>query len=556
MPAVPTATRGVPLRRRVLLGAGWMVALRWLDRLVGVVSLAVLARLLLPADFGVVGYAMLVIGLLEICAGLSTDAALIQDQQATRADYDAAWTLNLVKGVVLGLLVLALAAPAARYFGEPRLQPVMYCPAAMPVLEGLINIGTVDFRKHLEFRREFTFLTSTRLASTAVTILLAVWLRDHWALVVGILGRSGARMVLSYGVQPFRPQLNLARVAHIFRFSRWMLLQQLSAGLNARLPEFAVARLADSAALALFTIGREIAMLATTELKAPIRRALFPGLARVAADRPRLAMALVETSGHIVIVALPLSLGLALTAADLVPLMLGENWQAAVPFVAVLGFAAAVSALGSSSFLGFVVTGRPYVTAWAGVARLALLAPLAFLLVGRHGAIGAAYAVLLCDAMAVLVDYLFSARLLGIRLSRLLAVIWRSLLAALTMAAAVLGLRAELPLPASLEAHAGSLALSAFAGALAYASALLLLARATAWGDGPERQLLRLLVGLGRRPAAGSPPAGAAAVEGCVPGRPVVGPPPPTRRRASVAILRSGPGGHHTRGDGVSVRLP
>ena len=70
------------LGRRVSVAAAWMVAFRWIDRLIGLVSIAVLARLLSPADFGIVGYAMLMFGLLELFTGISTDVELIRHKRA------------------------------------------------------------------------------------------------------------------------------------------------------------------------------------------------------------------------------------------------------------------------------------------------------------------------------------------------------------------------------------------------------------------------------------------------------------------------------------------
>ena len=121
---------------RVATGAGWMVAFRWSDRVIGLASLALLARLLSPADFGLVGYAMVVIGLLEIFTEMSTDAALIRTRRAEPADYDAAFTLNLLRGAALALLIAALAVPAARFFDEPRLVGVMLALALAPLLLG------------------------------------------------------------------------------------------------------------------------------------------------------------------------------------------------------------------------------------------------------------------------------------------------------------------------------------------------------------------------------------------------------------------------------------
>ncbi len=265
------------LGRRVTTAAAWMVAFRWVDRLIGMLSVAILARLLAPEDFGIVGYAMLVIGILELFMGLATDVELIRHARVDRSYYNAAWTMNVLRGLVIATVLLALVQPAAEFFDEPRLGAIMLSFAAIPLIQGLENVGIVEFRKRLEFDREFRFLLTSRIVGTVVTIGLAFALRTYWALVAGTILRTAFRVALSYRVHPFRPRFEVARVPEIFRFSRWMMILNLAGGLGERLPGLVIGRELGSSALAYFNMGKEIASLSTTEVRAPIRRALYPG---------------------------------------------------------------------------------------------------------------------------------------------------------------------------------------------------------------------------------------------------------------------------------------
>ena len=124
------------LNRRIAVGAGWMIMLRWLDRLIGLVSIAILARLLLPEDFGLVGYAMVFLAILELFFLFSFETALIRDQKAEADSYNTAWTLELIKGVVLSALLALGAKPAAAFFGEPQVETILYLIALFPILRG------------------------------------------------------------------------------------------------------------------------------------------------------------------------------------------------------------------------------------------------------------------------------------------------------------------------------------------------------------------------------------------------------------------------------------
>src|SRR5688572_26128481 len=114
-----------------------MVAARLGDRLIGLVSTIVLARLLVPADFGLVMMAIVIIGALQLLGAFSFDLALIQNHRAGRQHYDTVWTINLLFAVAFGFLVVLLAVPAARFYNEPRLEAVMYVLAVATALQGL-----------------------------------------------------------------------------------------------------------------------------------------------------------------------------------------------------------------------------------------------------------------------------------------------------------------------------------------------------------------------------------------------------------------------------------
>lgn len=481
------------LARRVTIGAGWMLALRWCDRLIALFGIVVLARLLEPSDFGVVGYAVLVIGLVELLTHLSTDAAIIRDQSPGREAYDGAWTINIVRGLVVGLLIGALASPAAAYLREPRLEAIMLWLALTPMLHGAENVGTVDFRKHLDFSRQFVFRLITRLAATVTTVVLALVWHDHWALVVGTLVHRAASLAASYALHPFRPRLSIAGTRGILRFSGWLALQDVIHGVGDKLPSLLIARFADVSALAFLTTAREIADMAITELRAPIRAALYPGFAKIAHEGARLRAALLEATGILSLVSLPVPLGIALIAPDAVPLVLGAKWLPIVPVLQILGIAGALSALSTNSHLVLLALNKAHLVAVVAVLRFVVLAPTAFLLIPAHGPLGAAYALLAASAAVLAADYALSAWRLAIAPRLFVAVIWRPLVAAIAMALVVHGLRDWIGAAATATAQVTSIAVCALVGSVTYVGSVLVLWRAAGLPEGAERRAIGVL---------------------------------------------------------------
>src|SRR5512142_2255417 len=176
--------------RGVAMGAGWMILLRLADRGIGLASLAILARLLLPEDFGVVTLTVSFIALVGMFGQFGVDVALIQSPHPERKHYDAAWTINLCTAIVVSVLTVLLAGRAAAFFAEPRVQPIAWWLALANVIGALKNIGVVDFRKRLEFHKEFQYMFATRVMSAVTTALFALYWREDWALVAGALAQA------------------------------------------------------------------------------------------------------------------------------------------------------------------------------------------------------------------------------------------------------------------------------------------------------------------------------------------------------------------------------
>ena len=204
-----------------------MVAMRLSIRFVGIISTIVLARLLVPADFGLVAMATMIFGLIEIMSQFGFDVVLIQKQNAGRDYYDTAWSLSILRGLVTTLAMYAGAGVAADFFGDPRLVEIVYILRLIAFAAGFTNIGIVDFRKDMNFGKNFQYMVSVKLCSFFVTLFFALVLRSYWALVIGIASNTVAQLGLSYYLHPYRPRWSLSRWREIMNFSKWLVLNNI-----------------------------------------------------------------------------------------------------------------------------------------------------------------------------------------------------------------------------------------------------------------------------------------------------------------------------------------
>lgn len=379
---------------RMASGAAWMVLFKLIERSIGLVSTLFLVRLLQPADFGTVAMAVSFIAMAELLAAFGFDIALIHNQSAGESQYHTAWTCNALLGLTIGALMVSAAAPVAAFYHHSELFWVVVALSFGPVLSGLENIGVVAFRKEFEFRKEFFFQLAKKLISFAVVVPLAYLLRSYWALVIGMLATKAASTALSFAVHPFRPRFSLAGARSLFHFSKWLLFNNALAFLKERSSDFIIGRLHGPGALGHYNVSYEIANLPTTELSAPINRALIPGYARLAAAPERVAAAFLRANEALAMVALPAAALLFVLSPLFVPVVLGQRWLAAVPLIQLLALNGAVLVFQSQTTAALVAIGQPSAVTKINVGYVLVLVPAIAWQTNQYGALGAAQAVL------------------------------------------------------------------------------------------------------------------------------------------------------------------
>jgi O-antigen/teichoic acid export membrane protein len=456
---------------RMASGAAWMVLARVVERALGVFSTLLLARLLVPADFGLVAVATSIIAVLELLTGFGFDLALIRDQRATRGHFDTAWTLNVLIGLTIGVLMLALAAPAAGFFGDERLTGILAALSVVPLLSGLENIGVVAFRKELDFRREFVFLSAKKVMMILTAVPIAWAVGNYWALVAGIVMGRLAATGLSYWMHPFRPRWALSHISELLGFSKWMFAVNVVNFIKTRYADFVVGRIAGANALGLYSIGAEIASLPTSDLVGPINRAVFPGYSLMSGDVARMRQAYLSVTAVVALVALPAGAAIAGMASIIVPLLLGAKWVAAVPVMEVMAIVGMCTALQANSFSIFLAMGSPRTPAFLGGLQALLLILLLPFGVLRLGIEGAAWVTLGATLTLLPLHYVLLMRLIRCSLRELLSVVWRPVVAVAAMFAAF-ELTVPSTVPSGFVALATANAVSIAGGALSYLAAV------------------------------------------------------------------------------------
>ena len=448
------------LSGRVIRSGLWVMALSVTARLLGTLHLLVLARLLTPYDFGLVGISLVMISLFESVSMTGTNLALIQRQERARDFFDTAWTLGLIRGVVMAGLMLALAPAAGTFFDSPDAVAIIRAMALVPLIRVLTNIGVVEFRTELTFAPHYRLFLSGAVADLCVAVPLALWHAGAWALVAGWLASTAVRVVVSYGIHPYRPTLRLdrAEVKELAGYGRWILGSAAIRWLIANGVHATVGRLLGVQALGLYQMAWRVAYLPSTEITEAISGVTVTAYAKLQDSMARVRLAYLRVLITVALAATPIAVGVGVYGADLVRVVLGPRWGGIVAIVQVLVVAGLFRSIGATTGPIFQGLDRPWLQTFVAVVELGILAALLVPLTLWMGPAGTALAATIGGVVGTTVALWRVSRLLGIRVGELAPILGWPLLACLAFTLPRVWLLGPLD---TLIGLAGSLALSA-----------------------------------------------------------------------------------------------
>lgn len=452
-------------------GSVWMVGWRWAQRSLGLISVAILARLLTPEDFGVVAMATIVVGLMEVLADAGVKSALVQRKEIDRTYLDTGWTMRFVQRLVIALSLLPAAQLGAIYFEDQRLVPVVYWLAISVFLIGCENIGVVYFQRELNFKKEFWFGLLQKIIGFIVTLVCAFALKNYWALVIGVVASQTAGVILSYVMHPYRPKFSLVRFNELWLFSKWLLVSGITRYVRVKIDQIVVGGVLGSKVMGQYAVAFEVATLPTTEVVVPVTRALFPNYSRLVDRIDLMQDAFLKALGATMILVMAIGIGMASVADSLVPFLLGDKWLMVIPL---LQWLAILGVLTSMSFLVWPILaalGKTNVVAWLEIVQTGILIPIVAFAAQTGDVVIVAQSRVAAMIIILPISYAFLIKSLKLRVCDIATAIARPLVAGIVMGFVVMYYSKQMSLDPALE-----LAVLIPVGALLYVSIIISLA--------------------------------------------------------------------------------
>ncbi len=470
-----------------------MVMKRLAFRAIGLVSTLILVRILAPEAFGLAAIASTAYDALNTVSEFSFGLALVKMKNPTRAHYDSAWTLIALRGIAIGAAMFLTAPWISEAMREPRLTDITRVMALYPVLWGFENIGLIEFQRNLQFDRLFKYDVLGKITGFLVVIPLALILHNAWAVVIATVAPKLVQIPVSYVMHPYRPRISFKAGAELLNFSKWLFATNVLSLTNNYMITILIGRIGGAASVGLFRTAEQIGILPVSEVAAPIRGPMYAGYARVLHDRERLCRHVVDGLSLTLMIVLPLSIGIVLTAKLVEQIALGAQWKGAAPFIQVCALYALFEGIGEFTHNLYVVKDRQ--RRFVEIMTSTVLVRVALVVWA-----GVTYGVLWAAAMFALTSFFSSAIWFGqlsimihLSLVTTLKAVWRTFVATAAMAVGVLWLLTNWTNdPGPIGRIVELVAAVALGGAL-YGGVLLALWRFSGRPAGPEDHALHAI---------------------------------------------------------------
>ena len=314
-------------------------------------QIAVLAHLLSPSDFGLMGMMLVVLGFAEAFADMGISNAIIHRQNATREQLSSLYWLNMLSGIVVFAAVWAAAPLIVSLFHERRLAGLVFWVALIFVITPVGQQFQILLQKELRFRTLAAVEVTATGVGVAVSIVAAFLGQGVLSLIWGQLANAATRSTLLAGIgwRAWPPALRFQRsdLKGYLSFGLYQMGERSMNFLSANVDYLMIARFLGSGALGIYAIAYQLAVMPMTRINPILTRVAFPVLSKRQADNAALRYGYLKMTELLAITVLPILAGLAVAAPVLIPLVFGPSWNASIPLVRILSALGILKALGN-----------------------------------------------------------------------------------------------------------------------------------------------------------------------------------------------------------------
>ena len=338
------------MRSAAIKGVGWAGISQISRQVFQFATLAVLAKILDPEDFGLLAMCTVITRFMDLFKDLGTGAALIQKETTSEDFLSSVFWVNAGLGISMMLLLVAGAPLVALLYNESQIIPILRVLAIGFTITGLGITLKAYLEKHLSFRSlSIAEITGTTLGSIAA-IVIALQGGRVWSLVALSLVSAGITTLMFWLLSRWRPQLTFrwAEVKSIMGYSLNFMGYNVFNFLSRNADYFLIGRFLGVQALGYYTMAYQLVVYPLRSISSVVSRVMFPVLTKMQHDIRKMSATYLRTIGSIALITFPLMFGLWVLAEPFVKIVLGEQWAPAIPIILILAPIGVTQSIGST----------------------------------------------------------------------------------------------------------------------------------------------------------------------------------------------------------------
>jgi len=363
-------------KEKAVKGVMWTSASFYSGKLLVLISTVILARLLSQDDFGVAGYAIVVISVLDVLSDLGVGDSLIYYHEDPDAA-DAAFWLGMGISCIL-LALLWFGAPLmGNFFNDARAVPVIRALAFYFPLSALGNIHDSLLSKELSFGKKFIPDLARAFGKGIFSILFAILGFGAWSLIIGQLASAVIATIALWWVFPWRPTLHFVQgwIRPLLDYGGKTVVVGVLSTITGNIDYLLIGRFLGAEALGIYTLAFRIPDMLITQMCYLISRVTFPLYAKLQDDHTALIKGFLNTTRYISLITVPMGLGIALVAQPMVLVIFGEKWVGAIPVIQAIAFYTIIQSLAFSAGIIYKAQGRPEILSYYSLLHAIILVP-------------------------------------------------------------------------------------------------------------------------------------------------------------------------------------
>lgn len=349
------------LKERTVRGAAVAAACMVAEKTVGLITLAVMARLLTPADYGLLGMVIAFTAFISVFSELGLSAATVQKARLTHEQVSTLFWVNASFGALLALVTAGISPLIAWFYKEPELAWLTAALGAGFAIGGLGVQQTALLARRMQFVRLASASLTALILSSLVGILTAWYGWGPWALIamtISMRATTVAGVWILSGWVPGPLMLRRSGTRPMLRFGRDFAVFNVLYYFSQNLDKALLGRVWGADAVGYYTRGYHLMVLPITTVTKPLSRVIVPAFSRLQHDHARLRRAFSQAMGLIALVTFPMMVGAGILAPEVVRIVYGPQWGPIVPIFQILCVTGLFQGVYGSLGWLFVPTGR------------------------------------------------------------------------------------------------------------------------------------------------------------------------------------------------------